>query len=93
MGGPGSGWHRARAPLPPRDDVREIIHRTVAPLGGSVADILGPGKGRKVNDARNAAVRAVHEAYPRLSSSQLGVLFGRHHTTILHALGRLNRER
>ena len=92
MGGPGSGSYQ-QGPMPPTEDVREVIRAVAVAHGYGVADVLGPGRGRKIAEARNAALRAVEDRWPHLSSNQLGAIFARHHTTILHALGRLKRER
>ena len=92
MGGPGSGCRQWRV-MPPTEDVREVIRAVATPLGFSVADVLSKDRSPKLADARAAAMLAVAERWPHLSSSQLGAIFARHHTTILHALGRLSRER
>lgn len=69
---------------------RKIIARVAAEHRVAPDDITGPSKRKHIVIARYAAIHAVAEEHPGLSSTQLGRIFGgRDHTTILHALGRL----
>lgn len=43
-------------------------------------------------ECRYAAIRAVHEAKPWMSGTQLADLFSRHHTTVYYALGNVKKR-
>jgi len=75
----------------PRDAIRLIIAEEAARAGIAVEDLLGPLRRRKIVDARYAAMRRIHRAYPHKSYPEIGRLFGRHHATVMYALGVLSR--
>jgi len=68
--------------------VRPLIERVGAFHGVSFDEIIGPRRDRKTVAARFDAIAAVHKARPDLSTPQLGRIFNRDHTSILHALSR-----
>lgn len=76
-----------------RTPVRSLIER-VATFHGTTFDVIvGPRRDRKSVAARFDAIKAVHAARPDLSTPQIGKHFNRDHTSILHALGRLDKKR
>ena len=76
-------WPRIWTPTQKRRaPIAEIAERHEV----SLADVLGPSRFQHVVRARFAAIRAVRQRYPEMSLPQLGRLFNRDHTTILHAL-------
>lgn len=87
-------WNeRAASDLSPRERMLAVIAKVAAEHGVATSDILTKGtrahKGpRKVSDARHHAIAAVHLAFPNLSTPQLGRLFQRDHSTILHSIHR-----
>lgn len=75
---------------------REIISRIGAVHGYTLAQITSPRVEKKLVQARFDAIKAVADARPDLSLPQIGRIFNRDHTSILHALkkrgGRKQRE-
>ena len=76
-------WPRIWTPTQKR---RALIAEIAERHEVSLADVLGPSRFQHVVRARFAAIRAVRQRYPEMSLPQLGRLFNRDHTTILHAL-------
>lgn len=70
--------------------VRQIQNEEAERAGLSVAEMLGPCRQPRYVGARNRAIFRASEL--GLSTTQIGRLFNRHHTTVLHALGRLSRS-
>lgn len=87
-------WNeRAALDLSPRERMLAVVAKVAAVHGVATSDILTKGtrvhKGSlKVCAARHQAIAAVHLAFPNLSTPQLGRLFQRDHSTILHSLKR-----
>lgn len=77
----------------PKVRALEIISEVAAKHGLTCAHIIGPQRLRTYVRARRAAIHAVLVAYPHMSSPQLGRLFNRDHSTILHALRRTGRSK
>ncbi len=76
--------------VPPKAIIAEIL----ADFDGiSVADVMSHRRGRHLISARHACVYAVHKRRPDLSYPQLGRIFERDHTTILHAVRKCEAER
>lgn len=48
--------------------------------------------GKKVEYVRFVILNRLHGAYPRLSSSQLGIIFGKEHSTVLYHLGKTEKQ-
>jgi hypothetical protein len=65
---------------------REIIKRVAEERKVSVTLIASKSHARKVVWARNAAMYAIKQARPMLSSPRLGKWFDRDHTSVLHGL-------
>lgn len=91
-------WNeRAAADLSPRERMLKLIAQVAEKHGVKASDILSKQnrkcRGTKsVSIARHAAVAAVHLAFPHMSSVQLGRLFNRDHSTILHSISRAGLE-
>lgn len=75
------------------NDPEPIIQRIADQHGVAVVDILRRLRTHKVYAARKAAVRAVAAANPRMLPHDLGQVFGRDRTTIIHILGRAPSKR
>lgn len=72
---------------------RQIIARVAAEHGVSPADIAGKARKARIVAARFAAIHTVKEAKPAYSLTQIANHFGhRHHTTILHALRKVESD-
>jgi len=56
-------------------------------------DIIGPRRDRELVAARYEAIRLVKSHCRHLSYPAIGCIFNRDHTSILNALGRLNKKR
>ena len=68
--------------IPPRS----IIAIVAARHGLEVEAIMNGNNTKPAVECRHEAVAAVHAEYPDMSLKRLGMVFKRHHTTILHAL-------
>ncbi|MBL9097405.1 MAG: hypothetical protein JNK07_10800 [Alphaproteobacteria bacterium] len=77
----------------PRVLVRSVLREEALRAGLSPNALTGRLRSRVAVAARTAAIARVAALYPQASSVVLGRMFGRHHTTILHALGRTARAR
>lgn len=75
-----------------RVPAKQIIAEVLEDFPGiTVSDILSQRRRRDLVKARHACMKAVHERRPDMSFPQIGRVFGRDHTSILHAVGHLNR--
>lgn len=72
-----------------RVSTKEIIAHVAAIYCIPVSEILGQRRNRPVVSARFAAMKAVADRRPDLSLPQIGKIFGRDHTTVLHAINKL----
>jgi hypothetical protein len=74
-------------------DVRAdaVIAEVATEFGVTVDEILSRGRATSIAAVRHVAIRRVAAALPDLSCPRLGLIFGRDHTTIIYALGRLGR--
>ena len=76
-------------PLPtPRMFTQRVIKEVADEHGVTPEDILWRSRRVKFVRARHAAMRRVSEARPQWSYPALGRLFGRDHTSIMHAFER-----
>lgn len=80
-------------PVDAKISVKEIITQTAACHGLTYGDIVGPSRYRNVVKARHEAMKIAYAVRQDMSTVQLGNQFKRDHTTILHAVGRLNKCR
>lgn len=78
--------------MTPHASTIKIIADTAARNHMNYRLVMSPRRTSPVVKARHAAIRAVHNAKPWLSSTDLGAIFGLDHTTILYVLGRLKRK-
>jgi chromosomal replication initiation ATPase DnaA len=70
-----------------------VLREEALRAGLSPCALDGRSRSRVAVAARVAAIRRIEALFPEASSVVLGRMFGRHHTTILHALGRTARAR
>lgn len=70
-----------------------VIGEVAARHNLSVKTLLGRERYKHTVRARKAAIRAVAKRCPAMSVTDIGRVFGRDHTTIIHALGRRSRQR
>lgn len=82
----------ALIPVMPKP-IRDIIEAAAHTHDLTLADIVGKGRTADVIDARHAAIKAVAEARPNVSSPALARWFGMHYTTVLYVLGRCQGKR
>ena len=76
----------------PRQERLRIVARVAEKHGMTIGDIRGKSRLQAHVDARWEAIQAVRLAFPDDSFPQLGRLFNRDHTTIMHALATMARE-
>lgn len=70
---------------PPRADLKVIIDLVARMHGVTFADVMGQSRSVPIVNARQAAVCALCEVRPDLSTTQIGRMMGRDHTTVVHA--------
>lgn len=73
-------------PRPERPDAKSIIYKVATVHHVTIGDILGQRRDQFTVKARFAAIRAVSDARPDLTLPQIGKIFKRDHTSIIHAL-------
>lgn len=78
----------------PQDDsqkvsVAQIISEEAELHGVAVRDILGASRNRRITDARHFAMYRARIERADMSLSQIGKVFRRDHTTVLHAIRRM----
>jgi chromosomal replication initiator protein len=75
--------------LPAR--IRRIQREVCVKHGVSLDEMLSPTRKAKVSEARQWAMwRVYHEITPRMSLPDIGFRFGRDHTTVLHAVRKMD---
>lgn len=67
---------------------RDIAAGVGAKHGYTLAEITGKQQNKEIVAARFEAIKAVADARPDLSSTQIGKVFNRDHTSIIHALAK-----
>lgn len=72
-------------------DVGVIVKRVAAAFGVTERELLGPSRLRRVMVPRQVAMFLARELC-RLSLPRLGVAFGRDHTTVLHAVRKVEAD-
>lgn len=76
-----------RTPVPrPQASARELIELVAVWHGLTYDDIVGRANRRAWAQARRDAIVAIRRARPHLSLCQIGAIFRRDHTTIIHHL-------
>ncbi len=70
----------------PKAQVKQVIEAVCAKHEIPYSDVMGRKRFREIVAARHEAIVAVAEAFPWMSLPKLGRVFGRDHTTIMHAL-------
>ena len=80
--------------LTPREVTLVEIQSIATKHEVTLSEIFGKSRRRKIICARNEAIRYVWNKYhPRWSSVEIGRFFGKDHSTILYAAGRLSQRR
>lgn len=69
--------------------VSRIIMNVAHGAGLTVEDILGQSRVRGIVEVRQLAMHTVKQLRPDLSINRIGVLFNRDHTTVLHAIAKI----
>lgn len=72
----------------PFAETRRIIDLIARMHGVKYAQVMSKSRNYAVTNARQAAMCALKEAYPVWSLPKVGGVFGRDHTTALHAMQR-----
>lgn len=70
----------------PKEPARDIVAKVAALHGMTASEVISARRDRKTVEARFDAIKAVADARPDLSLPQIGRIFERDHTSILHAL-------
>jgi chromosomal replication initiation ATPase DnaA len=84
---------RRQAPTGPHGTIEAIIHAAAAHYEIAVADLLERRRGKPVATARQVAIYLARQLTTR-SLSQIAKQFGRRdHTTILHAVRKIEHQR
>lgn len=76
-----------------RDEVKALLRAVADAHGVNVEAMLGRGRFAALVAARRAAMAMLAAAPWRWSSTQIGALFGRHHSGVLYLLGRTKSGR
>lgn len=76
-----------RRPNPSDVDVEHVLATTARLFAVTGADLTGPSRNRRLVEARQVAMTVLRHA-TTLSYPELGRLFGRDHTTVIHAVRR-----
>lgn len=71
---------------PKRSSAIQIIEHVAAWYGLTANDVLSQNREHRMIDCRFDAIAAVAVNFPELSTPAIGRIFGRDHSTILHAL-------
>ena len=77
--------------MTPREKRMLVVARVADVYGVTLTEVMGRSRRRPIVSARHAAMRAVSAEFGD-SSAEIGRLFNRDHTTVLHALDALNRD-
>lgn len=75
----------------PELDPMDIIREVARGFGISHDDIIGPVRSPRVCDARACAMAVVRKATAK-SFPAIGVIFGRDHTTVMHAVAKVSND-
>ncbi len=73
--------------------VQEIISNIAAVHGIPVEAIMSPRRDRQAVNARFDAIVAVRNEHPHLSLTQMGKIFKRDHTSLIHALRVMSKRK
>jgi hypothetical protein len=78
----------------PKKPVKDIVDEVLKNNSGwSWEDIKSKRRNRSLVAVRHACMKEVHRQRPDLSFPQLGRIFNRDHSSLLHAVGRLAKSR
>jgi hypothetical protein len=70
----------------PKDEFRRIIDLVARMHGSSYRAVMSKTRFKPHPLARQACICAIRQAYPNRSLPEIGRIFGRDHTTVLHAM-------
>jgi hypothetical protein len=84
-------YHGLAGP-PTRETVTQILNRTAQDYGLDVDEILSDRRKVVMVFARMVAIHRIARAYPGWSYPRIGKAINRDHTTIMYALGLLERK-
>lgn len=76
-----------------KKSVRQIICDVAIEHGVRVDDILGVTRNAKITKARHAAIYRARQERPDMSLPQIGRVFRRDHTSILHAIRKIENSK
>jgi hypothetical protein len=85
----GAGLPIHDEPRSPRDEIQALIENIARAHDCTAADVFGRSRLRGIVRARHEAMYEVARRYPWLSYPQLGRLFRRDHTSVMHAVFKL----
>lgn len=92
-GYPESEWFYHGVPPQTRmDSIRDILRRTAHEHRLSPSTLTGVARSKHIVFARYIAIHRIANAFPTMSTPQIGKVFDLDHTSILFALGRLARK-
>nr|WP_232629114.1 helix-turn-helix domain-containing protein [Methylobacterium sp. Leaf118] len=90
--GPGPEEKKERGPLTSETPIKAVIAEVASAFDVSYAEVVGPRRSARIVAARWACIDAVHRLKPLMSLPEIGRRFGdRDHTTILHAIRKMER--
>lgn len=72
---------------------KEIILSVAIEHNVQIADIVGSSREKPITRARQLAMWEVRKRRPNLSTTQIGKIFNRDHTTVIHALQKIQKEK
>lgn len=83
-------WKKVLHSVSPRDEMRKIVRDVAADYGVSAGDIMGPSRLRDHAWPRQVSMwrirRELDESFPKI-----GRFFNRDHTTVMHAVARVEQ--
>jgi len=83
---PSAELERLRVRVSPASETRAIIQAVADDCGVSVADIMSDNRAYWVSHPRHEAMYEVFVQRPKLSYPEIGRLFCRDHTSVLHGV-------
>lgn len=68
-----------------REDTPEALMLAICKIAKVTPEVVsGPSRKRDIADIRAVISVIVHDAYPQLTTSEIGLMLGRDHSTIIH---------
>jgi len=66
--------------------VYEAMKITSIAMGVRMRDVWGPSREQSISDARHACMRILRERFPRMSTTTIGKIMNRDHTSVVAGL-------